>query len=61
MVWFRKGRLPLGQCWVPLGFPRPETPMALGCCWILALWWNKIRTRPNGRVQNGKGNLEMSC
>lgn len=30
--------------------PNPKTPTALGCCQGLVLWWNKIRTRPSGRV-----------
>ena len=34
------------------GLPNPETPTALGCCQVLVLWWNKIRTRPSGRVQS---------
>lgn len=54
-LWCGSGR---GGCHLSVpgatGLPNPETPAALGCCQVLVLWWNKIQTRPSGRVQSGQ-------
>lgn len=57
MVQVGMGRLPLGQCQVPLGFLSLKMT-ALGCCRGLVLRWSNIGMKPSRRVQT---DLEMSC
>lgn len=60
MVWVRKGRLPLGQCRVPLGFltPKPQQLWAAAGC--SRCGGTKLGQGPVGGFKVDKTDLEMS-
>jgi len=60
VVQVRKGRLPLGQCWVPLGFltPKPQQLWAAAGC--LRCAGTKLGQGPVGGFKVDKTDLEMS-